>query len=131
MGYRFVPTSSAIVVMRGNPAHGQITVHAFADLALGLIGVTKMEVDSAALILGNAFDREQADAGQGRPARVFAPQTTGDSFIQHSSLSHDARRQAAQELSVCGKWASQRWSAKPFSAIFGVDISDPLHPAAA
>jgi hypothetical protein len=36
----------------------------------------------------------------------------------------------AQELSVCGKWASQRWSAKPFSVIFAVDISDPLHPAA-
>jgi hypothetical protein len=64
-------------------------------------------------------------------ARVFAPQTTGNSFTSHLPLSHDARRQAAQELSVCGKWASQRWSGKPFSAIFAVDISDPLHPAAA
>ena len=36
--------------MRGNPAHGQITVHAFADLALGLIGLTKMKSNPAVMI---------------------------------------------------------------------------------
>jgi predicted ATPase len=72
---------------------------------------------------------ERARAGDGQLVMIVGEPGMGKSRLIEEF--HARARRAARELSVCGKWASQRWSAKPFSAIFAVDISDPLHPAAA